>query len=216
MGAFIFVKGEDNLDKDKVIGIVIIITVVLINFLGILAAILTFFKGNSELISGSLSFIGSIIGGMITYIGVKMTLQYTSNEKILEKSNKKIKVIENCLSDIKPSYQAIFLLEGMETEGSKNEILKKLIISFNTTIQTHFEIMRDELDYEFIGVFTFYVNSLNNNIVYRLEKMKNPNENVHNEGINKIQDIYTSLDEYKKEQIAKYYEVKNKQNKLLL
>jgi hypothetical protein len=56
----------------KFTGYIVLIFAFVINFVGFLGISFLVFPEDSEMVSGFLGFIGAIIGGLITFIGVKI------------------------------------------------------------------------------------------------------------------------------------------------
>jgi hypothetical protein len=205
------VNWRDNVELRNIIAISIMVLINITVFLGLIYAL---FPIEPDIYSGLISFLGSIIGGIITFIGVKMTLEFTTNEKFIEQAGKRIFMLEDCIRDIHSSNTALTLIQGVTNfdEKKTKEAYNRVINHFSTNLNKHYSNLRVELDYDFIGKLTFHVDTLNA-IVYRI------NENLYNgdysDAKEKISDIYTELLNHKQKQIEDYYRINRRHNKFL-
>jgi hypothetical protein len=206
--------GGINLDKNRISGYIIITFVVIINLFGFMGSALLLFKEDSELVSGALSFVGSILGGLITFVGVKYTLEYNSNEKEIDSSSKKIFLVEDFIYETRSHFNALFILESANnlSDEAKKESYIRIVNEFNDKLNRHYKKIRMVLDYDFISILGFHRQSLQT-IVFMLNN--NPKENVYSDGIEKVRDIYGSLIQHKQSLVENYYSLKRRQKKLL-
>jgi hypothetical protein len=199
---------------ERITGIGILLFALAIWLLGFFGVAFIVFPEDSEIVSGVLSFIGSIIGGFITYIGVKMTLEHRNNEKILEQVSEKIFILEDCLKECQVPLNTLFYAQLFDVPSErKNQVYKIQIKTFSEILDKYYKNLRIKLDFNYIHLLSFHVKSIN------MTASKINDESINEQdllaGVEKVREIVDSLMKQKSKQIDIYYAVQKKQNDIL-
>jgi hypothetical protein len=199
---------------ERIAGYMIIIFAIIINLTGFLGIAFIVFPKDSTMVSGILAFIGSIIGGLITFFGVKMTLEYTTNEKILGNSSKQIFILEDSIRELTICINAITFTEAATniTEVQRKEMYLNSFNHFSEAINKHYEIFRLELDYSFIKKLSMRVDSFNATAFILRNNLRS--SETCEDNAQRGKDIYDDLMKHKQLLVERYYKVKGKQSKM--
>jgi hypothetical protein len=200
---------------EKVLKYVIIVFVIgfhLLFFFGVAKITLPI---NPDISAGILAFIGSILGGLITYFGVKITLEHGTNQKFLENSGRIIDLLDRCITELKAPFNALFILDGSNnfSEDQKNEKYKNVISRFNDILDEHYSKLKVELDYDFISILDFHKKSLSNRVFFLINV--SDREKDIPEAVEKCRDIFSILLKHSDEIFLEYRRVKKRQKQIL-
>jgi hypothetical protein len=198
----------------RLTGYIIIVFALGINLLGFLGVAKIILPTNADIVSGFLSFIGSILGGIITFIGVKITLEHTSNEKILETLSKKIFIIEDLIRELKSPFNVLFMLDHSDhlNETEKIESYKKMLTRYEDLLLNSYSKLKIELDYDFIKIFDFYVKKFGNQVFY-LNNSNDPKVSIIQEAVETAREIYSQLLLHNEKQTNLFYKIKKDRKK---
>ncbi len=196
-------------------GFIIIVFALGINLLGFFGVAKLVLPTNADIVAGVLSFIGSIFGGLITFLGVKYTLEHGVNEKSLEKMNVKIFLVEDLIMKLKSPFNAMFFIESATNYSEDEKIihLKRLLTRFSGVFEEEFPKLRTELDYDFVLILEFQNKTMSNRVFLM------NNSNVKNEEVldlvGKARDIFEVLLNQSKIHLEEYYRLKKRQKKII-
>ncbi|RHW38165.1 hypothetical protein D1B31_15455 [Neobacillus notoginsengisoli] len=183
-----------------------VVFMILIDFIILLGVLSMFFKVDNTIIAGMLGFIGAIIGGGITYLGVKKTLLHREREKFLADSSKLIFSLEDTIKLISPflnnfGYKEMFNIKTRDS-GSLG-----LLREFEWVIEKEYTKLREIHDYDFITILSFHIKSYS----FELQKVP-PGESLSEESmdvcIDKLRTIFGILTTQRKLLEKQYYQYK--------
>ncbi|KYD02605.1 hypothetical protein [Bacillus atrophaeus] len=156
----------------------------LLLYSGILNA---FFKDKEAIWAGLIAFIGAILGGAITYYGVKLQIQHREKEIFMSNVTETLTKINELKSFLAPSFNSFFIVENFHMEEDKKaKLLKSYIIEFNNVLNSNKDIVYKYLDYELVELIDFHQKFL------RLISLKNSYNDMQ-QGMEKCRNIYNVL-----------------------
>jgi hypothetical protein len=172
---------------------------------------------SDEIISGIIGFIGSIVGGVITYLGVKITLEHRDREVFLESYNREMAVISDVLENIRFIIgPEVFILrtvpEISETKEIKNKKLFEKLECFRDNFGKKLKKIRGNLDWEIVHQLEIRFKKFSALEAYKIQAMnglKNPDD-VIEEFFDVAQKIIGDLEAYREQLIQQYKKVKKK------
>ncbi|SFS76100.1 hypothetical protein [Paenibacillus sp. 453mf] len=172
-----------------------------------------------------LAFLGSIVGGVLTLVGVNMTIREQRNERLAAKYEDSVKqlmrvnkeltfiinarnmVVTNSNTNEKDILNTMRLRAGTLNNFIEiiNKNMSEIMTSLNLTTYRVFEIKFNFLSSNFALYYKnidYHLNPTNNSLGKFEKKL--------NEFYDKAIDIRTSLDEYEKEILDKYFKIDKK------
>ncbi|PEY43146.1 hypothetical protein CN895_24090 [Bacillus cereus] len=157
-----------------------------------------------ELIVGIITFLGSILGGVITLAGVKATLKHRDREVFLLSATEKLLAVERLIEYLKGPFNDIFYYQNGPLDLElKCMHIKREAASFDKELNANKEMIYKNLEYDKVHLITFYQKTLSS-IIRKTEI----NEEEKDACIEKIQSIFGLLLESKNELESKYYKYK--------
>lgn len=164
------------------------------------------FKYDTTLIAGCISFMGALIGGGITYFGVRKTIQHRDKEVFLNDATEKLMINEELIDTYKSHLNSVFILENM----NNNINISNEVGLLNLAMRVHDQLVVDNskiykcLDYDAIKILSFHKKGLNS-----LCRRKKLNEEQAKDCIEKIRLIFNIFYTNQKQLEDKYYKYKN-------
>jgi hypothetical protein len=198
-GGFQFMRIRDFLPY------ILLVSLLLADIVVFFGIVKLFFNLDPAIIAGIIGFIGAILGGAITYIGVNKTLQHRDREIFMTSATEKLMINDNLINTYKVYLNTVFLLENsnMDIDIKKEKtvaLVEKIIMLLNNDNEKIYKCM----EYDAIRIIDFYKKSLSGSI------MKRPitEDNMQN-CIEKIRDIFNVIDVNKTQLEQNYYKYKN-------
>ncbi|WP_088832709.1 hypothetical protein [Paenibacillus tyrfis] len=158
------------------------------------------------------SILGGIIGGILTFIGVKLTLEHQDRTKFLENFNIKMTIIDETIDEIKDIIGlGVFIAKYGESMGLDREqyILVELL-KFQEKLNNRIPSLRHTIDYSVIHKIEIMFSGLNE--LARLDSNIDRNKisayfdpNKVNRMLDSAQTICGELLKYKETLRRKYY-----------
>lgn len=141
---------------------ILIISILLGDIIIYSGLIKLFFGVDSTIIAGVISFIGAILGGAITYLGVKRSLKHRDREVFLSSATEKLMIVDGLLNTYKVYLNTAFLLENsnLDLKIYSDKILsltKDMINKLNADNEKIYRCM----EYDSITILSFHKKSLN-------------------------------------------------------
>ncbi len=168
-----------------------------------------FFNGDPTIIAGIIAFIGAIIGGLITYVGVNRTLEHRDREIFLSEATEKLMNMELFIDKYSNYLNAAFLYEQMIGESPRNGQVFELISSTFKRVVSDLkedkEKMYRSMEYDAIEILNFHQKSIELSI-----RSKSFSEKEAHNCIGKIRDVFQVFEVSKKQLELKYRHYKNK------
>lgn len=139
----------------------ILIFIILSLFLGdllLFSGILnTFFEDKETIWAGLIAFMGAILGGTITYYGVKLQIQHREKEVFMSNVTETLTKINELLSLLTPSFNRMFWIEeNYMDEEKKPSHIKSSVNEFNEVLSMQKDIVYKYLDYELVELIEFH------------------------------------------------------------
>ncbi|WP_430742086.1 hypothetical protein [Bacillus atrophaeus] len=126
----------------------------LLLYSGILNA---FFKDKEAIWAGLIAFTGAILGGAITYYGVKLQIQHREKEIFMSTVTETLTKINELMNFLTPSINSFFFLEhSYMDEDIKARHIRRSIIEFNNVLTEQKDIVYKYLDYELVELIEFH------------------------------------------------------------
>jgi hypothetical protein len=187
---------------DRICGYVILIFAFGINLTGFMGVAFVTFPNDSAMVAGILGFIGAVIGGAFTYIGVQMTLNHREKEKFFESYQVKMHVLSEMLDDIRFIIGTeVFVLRTIGiTHGNKHERLFALLEQFEMIFSRLLKEKRGQLDWDILHKTEIRFKKFKALKSFKIQAnngMKNKDE-VIEEFLDVAQEILKDLEDYKK------------------
>jgi hypothetical protein len=200
----LFTKHDDEIKAYLGLGTILIIDIIIT-----IGVITIFFGKANEIIAGIIGFIGAIIGGVITYVGVKETIKSRDEELFLEKASRKIYFLEDFINQLEKANYNLISLTVVTEESSEN--FRKEIIDHLKIIHNNLNKLKETMDYSETSILLFHIRGLEK---YAMLSGLNPNRKVEylNDCKEKTRDIMTLLLKNKDALIQTYYEIKHKRS----
>ncbi|MGG2185380.1 hypothetical protein ABFY55_14575 [Bacillus altitudinis] len=180
----------------------ILIFIILSIFIGdllIYAGILNlFFKDTETIWAGIIAFIGAILGGAITYYGVRLQIRHREKEIFMSTATETLININQMINCLKPIYSNLYQLDfNSDNELTKANEIRKNIKKFNEVLIEHTNIIYKYIDYDIAQEIRYYLKFFPPNFAYldyqemyrEVEKCKNLYNNLLYEEI-KVERIY--------------------------
>ncbi|MCY9296731.1 hypothetical protein BJH90_03750 [Bacillus halotolerans] len=185
---------------------IILIFIILSLFIGDLllySGILnTFFEDKEAIWAGLIAFIGAILGGAITYYGVKLQIQHREKEIFMSTVTETLTKINELMSFLTPSFNSFFFLEhSYMDEDIKARHIRRNVIEFHKVLTEQKDIVYKYLDYELVELIEFHQKFL------LLHKEKLSYKEAHDQ-MEKCRDIYNVLNNGKERIKQKYRKYK--------
>ncbi|MDK3010869.1 hypothetical protein ORM30_29400 [Bacillus cereus] len=161
-----------------------------------------------ELIVGLIAFLGSILGGLITLVGVNATLKHRDREVFLLSATEKLLAVERLIADLKGYLNTITITNAKNMDiPNKCLEIQAIIQSFENVLNTNKEIIYKNIEYDKVQYINIYHSSLKSMCHKRFI-----DEQEKDECIDKVQSIFGILLESKEEIQSKYYKYKKHNN----
>ncbi|MCL7871041.1 hypothetical protein [Bacillus altitudinis] len=188
--------------KDNIL-ISIIIFLILVDLLVLLAILDVLFEDLVTIWAGIIAFVGAIIGGAITYFGVKLQIKHREKELFMETANEKLVQMNILINSLKPMFNEFFYIRYTETdEEKKAEKFRKCVKEFDRSLTQHKEIVQKYLDYNLVGLIEYHQRSLSlEGEILNINEIKNDVDNF-GKVYNMIKDEMYEIEE-------KYMQLKN-------
>ncbi|PEQ78185.1 hypothetical protein CN454_04990 [Bacillus cereus] len=161
-----------------------------------------------ELIVGLIAFLGSILGGLITLVGVNATLKHRDREVFLISATEKLLAVDKLITDLKefPNNITIIDASSLDSENKCLRILKEADL-FYKQLDDNKELIYKNIDYDKVHMIDYYQKTL-----YPITRKLPINEEEKDACIEKVQSIFGILLESKEEIQSKYYKYKKHNN----
>ncbi|MED4399795.1 hypothetical protein [Metabacillus fastidiosus] len=163
-----------------------------------------FGKMDTTIIAGIISFIGAVLGGTITYVGVRKTLQHRDREVFMTGITEKLMINDGLINTYKNFLNASFFMRSLEFESDEEkerlvEFIKKMLTQLDDDNEKFYKCM----DYDAIRIMDFHKKSLNGSIAKRPITIDNANNCIE-----KVGSIYQVISVNKTQLEEKYYKYK--------
>ncbi|WP_028551744.1 hypothetical protein [Paenibacillus sp. UNC451MF] len=108
------------------------------------------------------SILGGIIGGVVTYLGVKLTLEHQEKSRFLESFNKKITVVDEAVDNLKSivSLSMLFVNYGDPVGIDKGKYIINQLIIFNEKLEVQLPKLRETIDFDVYYMIDLYSRKL--------------------------------------------------------
>ncbi|KAF6540144.1 hypothetical protein LRS76_17980 [Bacillus amyloliquefaciens] len=161
-----------------------------------------FFKDKETIWAGLIAFTGAILGGAITYYGVKLQIQHREKEIFMSTVTETLTKINVLMSFLTPSFNSFFFLEHCYMdEDIKARHIRRSVIEFNKVLTAQKDIVYKYIDYELVELIEFHQKFLH------LQNEKLSYKEAH-AAMEKCRDIYTVLNNGKERVKQKYRKYK--------
>lgn len=90
---------------------VVLISVLIIDFIIFYALMVTLKVLEKEIIAAIIGFIGSVLGGIITLVGVHLTLKHRDRELFLTSATEKLLAVDHLINNLKVYLNSCFFYE---------------------------------------------------------------------------------------------------------
>lgn len=116
-----------------------------------------FFKDKETIWAGLIAFAGAILGGAITYYGVKLQIQHREKEIFMSNVTETLTKINELLRFLKPSFNRFLWIEtSFMDEESKAMHIKLNVNDFDKVLTEQKEIVYKYLDYELVELIELH------------------------------------------------------------
>ncbi|MCY7918894.1 hypothetical protein [Bacillus vallismortis] len=187
--------------KDTIL-IFIILSLFLGDLLLYLGILNIFFEDKETIWAGLIAFTGAILGGAITYYGVKLQIQHREKEIFMGTVTETLTFLNTLKSFLTPSFNSFFFFEHsyMDDGEIKARHIRRNVLEFNKVLMEHKDIVYKYLDYELVELIEFHQKFL------LLHKEKWSYKEAHDQ-MEKCREIYNVLNngiERTKQKYRKY------------
>lgn len=164
-----------------------------------------FFSWDTEIIGAVIAFIGAVLGGVITYFGVRITLEHRDKEIFLTSVTEKLLLIDGLINTYKVYINAVFMLENSNMGiDERNKRIFNLAKSILEQLNEDNEKIYKSMEYESIQIIDVYKKTLNG-MTFTSDFTKEKSESC----IEKFSDIFNVIHLSKEQLEKKYYEYKS-------
>ncbi|AVI41050.1 hypothetical protein [Bacillus pumilus] len=188
--------------KDIIL-ISIIIFLILVDLLVLFAILDVLFEDLVTIWAGIIAFVGAIIGGAITYLGVKIQIKHREKELFMETANEKLVKMNILINSLKPIFNEFFCIRNTETDEEKKAAkFRKCVKEFDKSLTQHKEIAQKYLDYNLVGLIEYHQRSLSlEGEILNINEIKNDVDN--------FEKVYNMIKDEMYEIEEKYMQLKN-------
>ncbi|MDP1383029.1 hypothetical protein Q8G31_23915 [Priestia megaterium] len=157
-----------------------------------------------ELIAALIGFVGSVLGGVITLIGVNATLKHRDRELFLNNATERLVALEQLIESLNGYSNSLFFYNTSEMDGTlKCRHVKRETKAFYEKLNSHKEMLYKNLEFDEIQIINFYQKTLTPLILKETLE-----EEEKEKCIEKVQSIFKVLIESKGNLEKKYYKYK--------
>jgi len=161
-----------------------------------------------ELIAALIGFVGSVLGGVITLIGVNVTLKHRDRELFLNNATERLVALEQLIENLNGYLNRLFIYNTSEMDGaSKCRHVKKETKGFYEKLNSHKKMLYKSLEFDEIQIINFYQKTLTPLVLKEVLE-----EEEKEKCIEKVQSIFKVLIDSKENLEEKYYKYKKKSN----
>lgn len=139
-----------------------------------------FFKDKETIWAGLIAFAGAILGGAITYYGVRIQIQHREKEIFMSNLTETLTKIDELIYLLNPSLNKFFILEstGHNADPSMQSMfMRENISDFKKVLKENKNIVYKYLDYDFVELIDFHekfllLNSNDKDLSNQVEKCR--------------------------------------------
>ncbi|AKC66894.1 MULTISPECIES: hypothetical protein [Bacillus] len=136
--------------KDTIL-IFIILSIFIADVLIYCGILNLFFKDKETIWAGLIALLGAIIGGGITYLGVRRQIQQREKEIFMGTVTETLVKINQLINQLKPiEFTLYYLINPQTTEADKEKVIKSYIFGFIKVLKEQEEIVYKYLDYDLV------------------------------------------------------------------
>lgn len=186
----------------------IVLVIIGINMLFLMFFLLYFmFNVSKEITAGLIAFIGAIIGGFITYLGVKVTLDHRDKEVFLSSATEKLQGLEklnanyNSYLNKAAAHEQAFFREN----GISYMFVKEFFKEFYNQLIGDTELIYEVMSYDELRILEFHKKTFKV-LIYK-EALSNEDVKA---GISKVRDVNKMFAVSKNNLDEKYYKLRSK------
>lgn len=185
------------------------ICVLIINLIIFYALMKVLNVWEKEIVAAIIGFIGSILGGFLTLVGVRLTLRHRDRELFLNTALEKLINIEAASNEMKPFINRLFFYEhsNMDDEG-KYEMIRITAEEFLTTFSRNKDLLYKSITYDELSILKFLELSLRGKINHSSIAKKRLNEQTAKECSEKVREIMGVVLKSQELLERKYYQYK--------
>ncbi|KQU08641.1 hypothetical protein ABEQ78_10900 [Bacillus altitudinis] len=196
-----------RLDKKDIILIFIILSLFIGDLLIYSGIINLFFKDKETMWAGIIAFTGAILGGAITYYGVRIQIQHREKEVFMSNVTETLTKIDELLYLLRPSFNGLYLLELTFNNSDINEEEVKagfhtFVGEFNKILAENKNIVYRYIDYDLVELIESHQQFI------FINRQKYDYENLYSK-VEKCRYIFKALEDGKKSVKAKYRYYRN-------
>ncbi|WP_203362431.1 hypothetical protein [Bacillus sp. REN10] len=183
---------------------------VILNFIIFYAVMKVFGVWEKEITAAIIGFLGSIIGGILTLVGVRQTIQYQEREKYLNSATEKLIELEEFEENLSVYLNRVFMYE-LSFNGNEEDykILLKIAKDLYEDLGRHRKTVYKYLDVDEVRIINSFQKSLRAIIV----KSNHTEEDIR-KCVYRITSICNIALKSKDKHLEKYYEYRRQQNKI--
>lgn len=190
---------------EKFIPSLTIVSILLIDILFLAGLIKVFFKWDSTIIAGVIAFIGAIMGGYITYLGVNKTLEHRDRELFLSDATEKLMNMEILTDTYKPYLNMMFFYEYSTPKEHVNALILQEVKKFSQQLMDDKEKIYKSMEIDSVDIINFHRKTLR---FYDVKKELTDDEAL--KCIEKIRDVCKVIDASENKLRQTYYKYKKK------
>lgn len=148
-----------KINKKDIVLIFIMLSLFIGDLLLYLGIINLFFKDKETIWAGLIAFTGAILGGAITYYGVRIQIQHREKEMFMSNVIETLTKIDELIYSLNPSLKEFFILEnsGFNEDDAVYKIsMSESISEFKRVLDENKNIVYKYLDYDFIELIDYH------------------------------------------------------------
>ncbi|WP_272031234.1 hypothetical protein [Oceanobacillus kimchii] len=181
--------------------IILLVSIEIIVILGYFSIVIGW---SDTLIAGIIAFIGAVLGGGVTYLGVRITLKHRDKELFLQNASERLAALEYLNSIYGKELNEVSLIEKNYLENGFNEHYVRVYVQeFKQILSDQRNLMYKNLTFEENEILDLYIKSIDS-----LSKRRTLREEDVTDVIDKVrlvfEVIYRSRDTLRKN----YYKYK--------
>lgn len=185
---------------------VVLISVIIIDFIIFYALMVTLKVLEKEIVAAIIGFIGSVLGGIITLIGVHLTLKHRDREIFLASATEKLLAVEHLINNLRGHLNSSTIYEHSNLEQEKIcNIIRLLTKSFNETLNENKNTVYKYLEFDEVRIIDFHQKTLSPILAKKVISVKEKEK-----CIDTIQSIFKVLIVSKENLENRYYKYKKK------
>lgn len=145
---------------------VVLLSVLIIDIIIFYALMVTFKIIETEIAVAFIGFIGSVVGGIITLLGVQLTLKHRDREIFLTSATERLIGVEHLIDELQVHLNTIDLFEHSYMGENRHKHIRRQVKAFSETLNRNKKFVYKYLEYEDVSKINNYQETLNPLLIF--------------------------------------------------